>query len=69
VADQVAGGDRRIIDVMIESHLHEGRQDLIPDQPLKPGVSITDACISMTQTAPALGRLADTVKARRQATA
>lgn len=69
VAEQIAGGDQRIIGVMIESHLEEGRQDLVPDQPLKRGVSITDACISMAQTVPVLDRLAAAVKARRQAMA
>ena len=30
VAAQIAGGDRRITGVMIESHLADGRQDLKP---------------------------------------
>ncbi|HNR84628.1 MAG: 3-deoxy-7-phosphoheptulonate synthase, partial [Rubrivivax sp.] len=46
VAGQVAAGDRRIMGVMIESHLEEGRQDIVPGQPLRHGVSVTDACIS-----------------------
>ena len=66
VAHQIAAGDERIIGVMIESHLEEGRQDLAPGQPLKPGISITDACISMAQTIPVLDGLASAVKARRQ---
>jgi len=66
VAHQIAAGDERIIGVMIESHLEEGRQDLAPDQPLKPGISITDACISIAQTIPVLDGLASAVKARRQ---
>jgi 3-deoxy-7-phosphoheptulonate synthase len=65
VAHQIAAGDERIIGVMIESHLEEGRQDLTPGQPLKPGISITDACISMAQTVPVLDGLASSVKARR----
>ena len=65
VASQVAGGDRRIIGVMIESHLEEGRQDIVPGVPLKPGVSVTDACISMAQTIPVLQELARAVRARR----
>jgi 3-deoxy-7-phosphoheptulonate synthase len=65
VAHQIAAGDERIIGVMIESHLEEGRQDLAPGQPLKPGISITDACISMAQTIPVLDGLASAVKARR----
>src|SRR5258706_442909 len=35
VAGQISGGERRIIGIMIESHLEEGRQDLVPGQPLK----------------------------------
>src|SRR5207244_1571584 len=50
LAEQVARGDDRILGVMIESHLHEGRQDLKPGVPLQPGVSITDACIGWEQT-------------------
>ena len=29
VARQIAGGDRRIVGVMIESHLNEGRRDIV----------------------------------------
>jgi 3-deoxy-7-phosphoheptulonate synthase len=67
VAEQVGAGDRRIIGVMIESHLEEGRQDLVPGRPLRRGVSLTDACISLTQTEPLLARLAEAVRARRHA--
>ncbi len=66
VAGQIAGGDRRITGVMIESHLEEGRQDLVPGVPLKHGVSITDACISFAQTVPVLQGLAKAVAARRR---
>ncbi|WP_439520669.1 3-deoxy-7-phosphoheptulonate synthase [Hydrogenophaga sp.] len=65
VAAQVAAGDRRIMGLMIESHLSEGRQDITPGQPLKHGVSVTDACISFEQTAPVLDGLAAAVRARR----
>jgi len=67
VAAQIAAGDRRIIGLMIESHLHEGRQDLVPNKPLAYGVSITDACISFEQTVPVLESLAHAVRQRRQA--
>lgn len=66
VAEQIESGDQRIIGLMIESHLHEGRQDLEPGQPLKPGVSITDPCLSFTQTVPILDRLAQAVRGRRK---
>jgi 3-deoxy-7-phosphoheptulonate synthase len=65
VARQLSGGERRIVGVMIESHLEEGRQDLRPGVPLKPGVSITDACIGWAQTEPVLEQLAEAVRARR----
>jgi 3-deoxy-7-phosphoheptulonate synthase len=66
VAGQIAAGEPRIIGVMIESHLEPGRQDLVPGQPLKHGVSITDACIGFVQTVPVLEDLARAVKARRR---
>jgi 3-deoxy-7-phosphoheptulonate synthase len=65
VASQIAAGERRITGVMIESHLEEGRQDLVQGQPLKHGVSITDACISLAQTLPVLQGLAAAVRERR----
>ena len=65
VARQIAAGDVRITGLMIESHLEEGRQDIVPGQPLQHGVSVTDACISMAQTLPVLQGLAEAVRARR----
>ena len=68
VAAQLAGGDKRITGVMIESHLQPGRQDLEPGQTkaqLRPGVSITDACLGWSQTEPVLQELAAAVRARR----
>jgi 3-deoxy-7-phosphoheptulonate synthase len=65
VANQIAGGDARIVGLMIESHLEEGRQDIVPGQALQRGVSVTDACISIKQTGPVLQGLAQAVRARR----
>ncbi len=65
VAAQVAGGDSRIIGMMIESHLTAGRQDLVPGQPLEYAQSITDACIGWDDTDPLLRMLASAVKKRR----
>ena len=65
LAKQISGGETRIMGVMIESHLEEGRQDQKPGVPLKYGVSITDACISWAQTEPVLHTLAGAVRARR----
>ncbi|MEM7255597.1 MAG: 3-deoxy-7-phosphoheptulonate synthase [Pseudomonadota bacterium] len=65
VAKQIAGGDRRIVGVMIESHLVAGRQDPTPDTPLTYGQSITDACIDWAQTEALLANLAAGVRSRR----
>jgi len=65
VAAQIAAGDQRITGIMIESHLEEGRQDITLGVPLKHGVSVTDACISMVQTVPVLEQLAAAVRKRR----
>jgi len=67
LAARIAAGDRRLVGVMIESHLEEGRQDLVPGQALRWGVSITDACIGFDQTEPLLRSLADAVRRRRRA--
>ncbi|WP_116138374.1 3-deoxy-7-phosphoheptulonate synthase [Trinickia diaoshuihuensis] len=65
IAQQLADGERRIIGVMVESHLEAGRQDLKPGVPLRYGVSITDACLSWAQTEPVLEVLAEAVRRRR----
>ena len=66
VAGQIGGGERRIIGVMIESHLVAGRQDVDGDNAeLVYGQSITDACIDIDTTRDMLGELAAAVRARR----
>jgi 3-deoxy-7-phosphoheptulonate synthase len=65
VARQVSDGDRRIIGLMIESHLVAGRQDVVPGVALTYGQSITDGCIDWETTARVLQELADAVAARR----
>ncbi len=67
VARQLAAGERRIVGVMIESHLNPGRQDLVPGQPLEYGVSITDACLGWADTVGLLDTLANAVRQRRVA--
>jgi 3-deoxy-7-phosphoheptulonate synthase len=67
IANRVSDGDRRIIGVMIESHLVAGRQDVVPGMPLTYGQSITDGCIDWETTVPALEQLAEAVTARRKA--
>ena len=69
VAGQLAGGEERIVGVMIESHLNPGRQDLVPGRALAHGVSITDACLGWQDTEALLATLAEAVRARRLAVA
>jgi 3-deoxy-7-phosphoheptulonate synthase len=66
VAGQIARGDRRIIGVMIESHLLGGRQDLSPGEDLLFGQSITDACVAWSDTVPMLEELARAAATRRE---
>jgi len=58
VCRQIASGSEHIFGVMLESHLVEGRQDYLPGKPAVYGQSITDACISLSQTEPILELLA-----------
>jgi 3-deoxy-7-phosphoheptulonate synthase len=64
-ATQLTNGEDRIFGVMIESHLKEGRQDLVPGKPLQKGISVTDACIGWEDTVNVLDMLADGVEKRR----
>lgn len=66
VAEQVAAGNKAIFGVMVESHLVEGRQDLIEGQALCYGQSITDACIGWDDTERLLAVLNQSVIARRE---
>jgi 3-deoxy-7-phosphoheptulonate synthase len=65
VAGQVAGGDKRIIGVMLESNLVAGSQKLVSGQELVYGQSITDACIDWSETKVALSELAAAVRSAR----
>lgn len=64
---RIAAGELRILGVMVESHLAEGRQDLVAGQPLRHGVSITDACLGFDDSAALLRGLAQAVRERRRA--
>ncbi|RDA91225.1 hypothetical protein CP533_3407, partial [Ophiocordyceps camponoti-saundersi (nom. inval.)] len=68
IADQIREGEKAIVGVMIESNIHEGNQKMPPEGPagLKPGVSITDACIDWDSTVTVLEDLAESVRVRRQ---
>jgi 3-deoxy-7-phosphoheptulonate synthase len=65
VAGQIANGDKRIMGVMIESHLKAGSQSVVQGQELVYGQSITDACLSWSDTLPLLKTLAKAVQKRR----
>ncbi len=65
VAGQLAAGEERIIGVMVESHLKEGRQDLVPGKELEYGKSVTDACIGWEDSVGVLDVLAEGVRNRR----
>ncbi|MEI6738256.1 MAG: 3-deoxy-7-phosphoheptulonate synthase AroG [Pseudomonadota bacterium] len=69
VAAQIAGGDNRVVGVMVESHLHPGRQDIEIGKALQYGVSVTDACINWDDTEKLLKQLAQAVRERRLANA
>jgi len=66
VAAQIEGGERRVVGVMVESHLVGGRQDLVPGKPLVYGQSITDGCIDWPTSVAVLERLTQAVHVRRQ---
>lgn len=63
VAGQIAGGNRSIIGLMVESNIAAGRQPLKAPQDLAYGVSITDACLGWPETAAMLRRLAERLRA------
>jgi 3-deoxy-7-phosphoheptulonate synthase len=65
VSAQMGEGDERIFAVMIESHLKEGRQELVPGRPLVHGQSITDGCLGWEDSVSVLQLLAKAVRRRR----
>jgi len=68
IAGQIAGGDRRIFAVMLESNLLAGAQKLVPGAELVYGQSITDGCIGWDETEQLLQELAVAVRAGRSVT-
>ena len=66
VCAQIAGGDKSISGVMVESHLVEGRQDMVDGVCKTYGQSITDACIGWSDTEALLGELSQAVIKRRK---
>lgn len=67
IGNQIAGGDTRIVGVMVESHLVAGRQDLVPGKELVYGQSVTDGCIDWESSVQVLEGLAAAVRQRRLA--
>ncbi len=64
IAEQINRGNRSIIGVMLESNLEEGNQPIPEDlDEIRPGVSITDACISWPNTEQALREFAANIGA------
>jgi 3-deoxy-7-phosphoheptulonate synthase len=67
IAAQLASGSTSICGVMLESHLNEGRQDIVNGREgLRYGQSVTDACLGWDATVAVLEGLAGAVKARRR---
>ena len=66
IGAQLADGERRIVGVMVESHLVEGRQELEPGKPLEFGQSITDPCLGWSDSTALLAGLAEAVRKRRK---
>jgi 3-deoxy-7-phosphoheptulonate synthase len=63
VAARIAGGDRGVVGLMMESFLVAGRQDIGPA--MTRGQSVTDACLDWASTAGLLDELAAAVRVRR----
>jgi 3-deoxy-7-phosphoheptulonate synthase len=62
LAEQIAGGERAVRGVMLESHLVGGKQPVVDGVAETYGQSITDACLSLDDTLPLLEQLADTIR-------
>lgn len=67
ISAQIAAGDKSLFGVMIESHLVEGRQDIVNGAAETYGQSVTDACIGWEDSETVLRQLAQAVRDRRQA--
>jgi 3-deoxy-7-phosphoheptulonate synthase len=66
VSEQISAGNENIFGVMVESHLVEGRQDLVEGKVPTYGQSITDACIGWSDTEALLAQLSQAVNTRRK---
>jgi len=68
VSRQLEAGGDCLFGVMVESHLVDGRQDMVAGKPLTYGQSITDGCIGWDTTVQVLERLSQAVQNRRKVT-
>jgi len=66
IAAQLGGGEKRIVGVMVESNLVEGRQEIVAGKPLKFGQSVTDPCLGWDASIKVLEALVEGVKKRRK---
>lgn len=66
VAEQISKPDHRIVGVMIESNLIEGRQDITSNKQPVYGQSITDACLGWDDSVTLLHTLNSAVRTRKQ---
>ncbi len=66
VCQQMSDGNHNIFGVMVESHLVEGRQNLVDGKAATYGQSITDACIGWQDTETLLAELEQAVIQRRE---
>jgi 3-deoxy-7-phosphoheptulonate synthase len=67
LARQVAAGSTAICGVLLESHLVEGRQDIVQGREgLRYGQSVTDGCIGWDSTVAVVEQLAGAARQRRR---
>jgi len=65
ICQQISSGEHRIFGVMIESHLVEGRQNVVDGKAETYGQSVTDACIGWEDTESLLEQFAEAIRTRR----
>ncbi len=64
VSEQLRAGSRSLMGLMLESHLHPGRQSPASTPELQYGVSVTDACLGFEQTTAVLDEFAAALRHR-----
>ena len=65
LCSQLVSGEKRLVGVMIESNLVEGRQDIEPGKTLTYGQSVTDACLGWEDTNTLLRDFAKAARERK----